>query len=92
VVLRTIYSKKWEHADLWAYQVQPLEDLRARLSDRKNRSRRPMLRYAEREGMLDRDTGKKGLTLVGAPTVRAAGPTGEPTEPSQEGGTSAPTE
>jgi hypothetical protein len=70
MVLRTIYSKEWEHADLWAYQVQPLVDVRDRLGDSLNRSRNPMLRYAEREGALDKDTGKKGLTRVA---------TGEPT-------------
>lgn len=65
MVLRTIYSKKWVHADqLWAYQVQPLADFRARLADRKNRSRNPMLRYAEIDGGLDRDTGVKGLSLI----------------------------
>ena len=64
VVLRTIYSKKWVHADLWAYQVQTLDDFRARLADKKNRSRNPMLRYAEIDGKLDKDTGREGLTLV----------------------------
>jgi hypothetical protein len=64
MVLRTIYSKEWEHADLWAYQVQPLVDFRDRLGDSLNRSRNPMLRYAEREGVLDKDTGKKGLSRV----------------------------
>ena len=55
LVLRTIYSKKWVHADqLWAYQVQPLPDYRTRLGDRKNRSRNPMLRYAEIDGTLVR--------------------------------------
>lgn len=64
VVLRTIYNKKWVHADLWAYQVQPLDDFRTRLGDKKNRSRNPMLRYAEIDGQLDKDTGLEGLTLV----------------------------
>lgn len=63
-LLRTIYNKKWVHADLWAYQVQPIADFRARLADRKNRSRNPMLRYADIDGKLVRDTGKEGLTLV----------------------------
>ncbi|MFO0635190.1 MAG: hypothetical protein U0168_20275 [Nannocystaceae bacterium] len=63
-VLRTIYSKKWVHADLWAYQVQPLQDFQTRLLDRKNRSRNPMLRYAEIDGSLHKDTGVEGLTLV----------------------------
>lgn len=64
VVLRTIYSKKWVHADLWAYQVQPIDDFRTRLGDSKNRSRNPMLRYAEIDGTLDKQTGREGLTLV----------------------------
>ncbi|WP_170136549.1 hypothetical protein [Nannocystis exedens] len=65
LVLRTIYSKKWVHADqLWAYQVQPLSDYRTRLGDRKNRSRNPMLRYAELDGTLNKDTGVKGLSLI----------------------------
>jgi hypothetical protein len=65
MVLRTIYSKKWVHADqLWAYQVQPLADYRERLADRKNRSRNPMLRYAEIDGTLNKDTGVKGFSLI----------------------------
>lgn len=68
VVLRTIYSKKWEHADqLWAYQVQPLTDFQARLGDRKNRSRNVMLRYAELDGTLDRATGVKGFSRIARP-------------------------
>lgn len=62
VVLRTIYNKNWVHADLWAYQVQPLEDFRTRLGDRKNRSRNPMLFYAGKE--VDRTPGPEGLSLV----------------------------
>ncbi|MCY1062041.1 hypothetical protein [Nannocystis sp. SCPEA4] len=66
LVLRTIYSKQWVHADqLWAYQVQPLADYRTRLGDRKNRSRNPMLRYAEIDGTLNKETGVKGLSLIG---------------------------
>lgn len=65
MLLRTIYSKKWEHADLWAYQVQRLGDFRQRLRSSLNRSRNPMLRYAEREGALDRDTGFEGLSRLG---------------------------
>lgn len=64
VVLRTLYSKKWVHADLWAYQVQPLADFRARISERKNRSRNPMLFYATAEGTVDREPGPEGLSLV----------------------------
>lgn len=67
-VLRTIYNKKWVHADLWAYQVQPLQDFQTRLGDNnKNRSRNPMLRYADLEGALVKDTGREGLTLVALP-------------------------
>ena len=62
VVLRTIYNKNWVHADLWAYQVQPLEDLRTRLAERKNRSRNPMLFYAGKA--VDRTPGPEGLSLV----------------------------
>ncbi len=64
MVLRTIYSKKWVHADLWAYQVQPIGDFKKRLADKKNGRRSSMLRYAEYDGGLDKDTGKEGLTLV----------------------------
>ncbi|MGB1014782.1 MAG: hypothetical protein ACPG4T_11660, partial [Nannocystaceae bacterium] len=65
-VLRTIYNKEWVHADsLWAYQVQRLSDFQTRLADTKNRSRNPMFRYATQEKVLDRDTGVKGLSLLG---------------------------
>jgi hypothetical protein len=65
VVLRTIYSKQWVHADqLWGYQVQPLADFKARLADRKQRNRNTMLRYAEIDRTLNKDTGTKGLSLV----------------------------
>ena len=65
VLLRTIYSKDWVHADqLWAYQVQPLADFKRRLGERKNRSRNPMLKYAELDGTLERDTGTKGMSLI----------------------------
>ena len=64
MVLRTIYNKNWVHADLWAYQVQPLVDFRTRLADRKNRSRNPMLRYADIDGKLVKESGQEGLTLV----------------------------
>jgi len=70
VVLRTIYSKNWVHADqLWAYQVQPIADFKARLADRKNRSRNPMLRYAEIDGVLNKATGTKGLSLLRLPVA-----------------------
>ena len=64
-VLRTIYSKKWEHADLWAYQVQPLTDFQARLGDNLNRSRRVMLRLAGNAGEIDKSTGVTGFTKLG---------------------------
>jgi hypothetical protein len=70
VLLRTIYNKQWVHADqLWAYQVQPLADFKARLGNRKNRSRNPMMRYAENEGALKRETGTKGLSLISLPVA-----------------------
>lgn len=65
MVVRTIYSKKWEHADLWAYQVQPLADFKARLADGLNRSRNTMLRRTEAENELTRTAGPKGLSVVG---------------------------
>lgn len=79
MVLRTIYSKDWEHADLWAYQVQPLRDFQTRLSDGRNRSRNPMLRYANLEGALDLKPDHEGLTTIGfsspapAPASTSAG-------------------
>lgn len=67
VVLRTIYSKEWVHADnLWGYQVQRLTDFQARLTDLSYRSRNTLFRLAEKEGVLDRETGVKGLSLIGA--------------------------
>lgn len=56
VVLRTIYSKKWVHADaLWNYQVQPLADYKTRLDDPKNLRRTRMLDYADKEGVLEKN-------------------------------------
>ncbi|MCB9702505.1 MAG: hypothetical protein H6711_11465 [Myxococcales bacterium] len=73
MVLRTIYSKDWEHADqLWAYQVQPLSDFQARLDERKNRSRNPMLNYAEKDGTLLKQAGT-GLSLLGLEPAPLAG-------------------
>lgn len=63
VILRTIYSKKWEHADLWAYQVEPILDFKTRLADRKFSSRRTMLRYADRDGAIERIAGTGFSTL-----------------------------
>lgn len=66
MVLRTIYSKKWEHADLWAYQIQPMSDFLARLDQgAKAASRNPMLHYAEWAKELEKDTGIKGFSRLG---------------------------
>lgn len=64
VVLRTIYAKSWEHADLWAYQVQPLHDLVERLQAGEGRSRNAMLHRAAKAGDVERKAGPKGLSLV----------------------------
>jgi hypothetical protein len=66
VVLRTIYSKKWVHADaLWNYQVQPLADYKARLADKKNLRRTRMLDNAAAEGVLERNLDSvNGLSRV----------------------------
>jgi|GEM_PF-1725292 len=66
VVLRTIYSKKWEHADLWAYQVHTLSDFKTRLGDRRNRKRSAMLRYAMKDGGLERESLQiEGFSRIG---------------------------
>ena len=68
VVLRTIYAKTWEHADLWAYQVQPATDFVQRLGDRSTATtRKVMLRYADRDGAIDYTPGPKGLSLLSMP-------------------------
>jgi len=68
IVLRTIYSKDWVHADaLWGYQVQPLLDFQARVGEGGNRSRNPMLRLAEQDGTLQRTTSVSGLSLIAIP-------------------------
>jgi hypothetical protein len=66
VILRTIYSKKWVHADaLWNYQVQPLADYQARLTDKKNSGRNNMLRHAELAGELEKNNDRvNGLSRV----------------------------
>jgi len=70
VVLRTIYSKKWVHADaLWNYQVQPLSDYQARLEDPKNNRRNRMLVYAEKDGLLEKNLD----TVNGLSRVNIAG-------------------
>ncbi|MCA9718762.1 MAG: hypothetical protein H6713_18240 [Myxococcales bacterium] len=88
VVVRTIYSRKWPHPPhaLWAYQVQPLRDLQARLDDPRNRARKPMMRWAKNLGELNMDTGQKGLSLIalepitpGAAPTDAAAPEATPT-------------
>ncbi len=66
VVLRTIYSKKWPHADLWAYQVHKLTDFETRLSDKRNRKRSAMLRYIQRDGGMERESlGITGFSRIG---------------------------
>ncbi len=66
VLLRTIYSKKWEHADLWAYQVHALPDFKTRLGDKKNRKRTAMLRYAQQDGGLERESLQiEGFSRIG---------------------------
>ena len=73
IVLRTIYSKDWVHADaLWGYQVQSLPDFQARLGDSKNRSRNPMMRLAEKDGSLQRTTSVSGLSLLAIPEPGSA--------------------
>lgn len=67
VVLRTIYSKEWVHADqLWAYQIQPMADFRQRL-DRRVSGRNSLLVRAAADGTLNKDTGVKGLSTIGVP-------------------------
>ncbi|MEZ4430300.1 MAG: hypothetical protein R3A51_21685 [Nannocystaceae bacterium] len=73
VILRTIYSKKWPHADLWSYQVQPLADLKRRLDDRKNSRRRHMLRWVRSDGDLREETGQQGLTLIALEPAQSGG-------------------
>ncbi|MEM7155103.1 MAG: hypothetical protein AAF799_19810 [Myxococcota bacterium] len=65
IVLRTIYAKTWEHADLWAYQVQSAADFVERLGDRSRASgRKAMLRHAVKDGVIDHAPGPKGLSLL----------------------------
>lgn len=66
VLLRTIYSKKWVHADaLWNYQVQPLADYKARLENPKNTRRTRMLDNAAADGVLERNLDSvNGLSRV----------------------------
>ncbi len=75
VVVRTIYSRKWPHPPraLWAYQVQPLRDLQTRLDDRRNRARKPMMRWAKNLGELTMETGHKGLSLIALEPVAPGG-------------------
>ncbi len=66
VVLRTIYNKEWEHADaLWNYQVQPLANYQAFLSEGKARSRNAMFRVADKEKVLERTTDVPGVSRLG---------------------------
>jgi hypothetical protein len=66
IVLRTIYSKEWVHADsLWNYQVQPLADYKARMDDPKLTRRTRMLAAVDKEGVLEKDAGGvKGLSRI----------------------------
>lgn len=66
LVLRTIYNKKWEHADaLWNYQVQPLTDFQARMDDKKNAGRNAMIRHADKtDKVVERTTDVKGLSRI----------------------------
>ncbi len=66
IVLRTIYSKKWVHADsLWNYQVQPMADYKLRLEDPKVLRRTRMLDAVDKLGVLERDAdGIKGLSRI----------------------------
>ena len=80
VILRTIYNKKWVHADaLWNYQVQPLADYQARLTDKKNTGRNSMLRYAESDKQLERNNAQvNGLSRVNIETLPGWGAGAEP--------------
>ncbi len=65
VALRTIYSKKWEHAArLWNYQVHHLRDFQRRMVASGSRSRTTMLGLAARDKVLERTTETKGLSRV----------------------------
>lgn len=69
LVLRTIYSKDWVHADqLWAYQVQPLADYKSRLAKRVS-GRNSLLARVASDGTLNKDTGTKGLSLISMPVA-----------------------
>lgn len=71
VVLRTIYSKEWIHADqLWAYQVQPIADFKSRFG--RNSGRNSMLIRVASDGTLNKDTGTKGLSLISMPVAPAS--------------------
>jgi hypothetical protein len=66
IVLRTIYSKDWVHADaLWNYQVQPIADYQARIVDPKHTRRNRMLNGADKDGVIERDAdGVSGLSRI----------------------------
>jgi hypothetical protein len=66
IVLRTIYSKEWVHADtLWNYQVQPAADYKARMDDPQITRRKRLFAAADKEGVLERDAGGvKGLSRI----------------------------
>lgn len=75
IVLRTIYSKDWVHADsLWNYQVQPIADYQARMAGPKNRRRNRMFNSAEKAGMVERDAdGVSGLSRINMGSAPAEG-------------------
>jgi hypothetical protein len=75
IVLRTIYSKDWVHADaLWNYQVQPLADYQARVGEPNNARRNRMLNGADKDKLIVRDPdGVSGLSLVNLDMAPATG-------------------
>lgn len=81
IVLRTIYSKEWVHADsLWNYQIQPMADYKARLDDPKITRRKRLLTAVDQEGVLERDAGGiKGLSRINISLLPGWGAT-TPTE------------
>ncbi|KIG12576.1 putative lipoprotein [Enhygromyxa salina] len=79
IVLRTIYSKDWVHADaLWNYQVQPLADYQARVGEPNNARRNRMLNGADKDKLIERNPdGVSGLSRVNYASLSASPGTGE---------------
>ncbi|PRQ04015.1 LIC_10091 family protein [Enhygromyxa salina] len=77
IVLRTIYSKDWVHADaLWNYQVQPLADYQARVGEPNNARRNRMLNAADKDKLIERDPdGVSGLSRVNFESLGSPAPT-----------------